>query len=76
MTLRQYGDYPVAVAELTGAAGTLNSVWQAGPPAEHWHGPLVLGFGATEHEAVADYFRAWLARYQAMPPSVKDKVTR
>jgi hypothetical protein len=75
MSTEHYGDYEVNTEEITNAV-TLDSVWQAGPPRPGSDGWMVLGFGGSEREAVADYFRAWVARYGHMPPSVKDRVTR
>lgn len=71
----QYGDYAVELTEITDPV-SLDSVWQAGPPRETPFTYLVLGFGGTGREAVADYFRAWVARHGEMPPSVKDRATR
>jgi hypothetical protein len=76
MSRERYGDYEVDTTEITNGT-TLDSFWQAAPPAPGpYDGALVLGFGSTEREAVADYFRAWVARYGKMPPSVKDRATR
>lgn len=77
MSRERYGDHEVDTTEIINGT-TLDSFWQAGP-GHHRHpsdGRLVLGFGSTGREAVADYFRAWVARYGEMPPSVKGRVTR
>lgn len=78
ITISRFGDYEVQTEEIreTVNGTVLDSVWQAGPPRETHDGALVLGFGQTRRDAVADYFRAWVARYQVMPPSVQDRELR
>lgn len=75
MSKIRYGDYEAETEQISNT-DTWDVIWQAGPPREPHDGALVLGFGSSQREAVADYFRAWVARYGEMPPSVKDRETR